>query len=141
MLLLRGPGLGLRGAEGHTNCRGLGFRALRPMWGRLGLREGGGAGLAGRGRWRPLVNLFHDNGQQRAGGPGLGCGVASLRTKPLTSVVSCCASWEWGQEQTSAPGWWGALQVERPSLSVPAAAPGGPWSLHCTPVCPAPARM
>lgn len=45
MLLLRGPGLGLRGAEGHTKCRGLGFRALRPVWGRLGLREGGGAGL------------------------------------------------------------------------------------------------
>lgn len=91
MLLLRGPGLGLRGAEGHTNCRALGFWALRPVWGRLGLREGGGAGLAGSGGWRPLVNLFQDNGQQRAGGPGLGCGVASLRTKPpdFRGVLLC----------------------------------------------------
>lgn len=137
MLLLRGPGLGLREAEGHTNCRALGFWALRPVWGRLGLREGGGAGLAGSGGWRPLVNLFQDNGQQRAGGPGLGCGVASLRTKPpdFRGVLLCFLGVGTGAAKCS----WvvGALQVERPSLSVPAAAPGGPWSLRCTRVpCP-----
>ena len=83
------------------------------------------------------MNLFQDNGQQRAGGPGLGCGVASLRTKPpdFRGVLLCFLGVGTGAAKCS----WvvGALQVERPSLSVPAAAPWGPWSLRCTRVpCP-----
>lgn len=150
MCLLRGPGLGPRGAEGHTNWRGLGCWALRPVWGRMGLREGGGAGLAGSDGWRPLVNLFQDNRQQRAGGPVLGCGVASLRTKPLPSVVFRGASWEWGQEQSSAPAGQGARRWRDPAsvCPPPGVAAGGPLTLPPTPrlgpeglgLCAAPLR-
>ena len=131
MCLLRRPGLGPRGVEGHTNWRGLGCWALRPVWGRLGLREGDGAGLAGSDGWRPLANLFQDNGQQRAGGPVLGCGVASLHTKPLTSVVFRGASWEWGQEQASGPaaGGGAAGGETQPLRAPPGVAAAGPLPL------------
>uniref|UniRef100_A0A4W2HA36 Retinoic acid receptor RXR n=1 Tax=Bos indicus x Bos taurus TaxID=30522 RepID=A0A4W2HA36_BOBOX len=101
----------------------------------MGLREGGGAGLAGSDGWRPLVNLFQDNRQQRAGGPVLGCGVASLRTKPLPSVVFRGASWEWGQEQSSSPAGQGARRWRDPAsvCPPPGVAAGGPLPLPPTP--------
>lgn len=67
-----------RGGGPHP-LEGLGCWALRPVWGRFGLREGVGLGLLAL-TGGDLCRVFQDNAQQRAGGPGPGCGVASLRT-------------------------------------------------------------